>query len=111
MSNRFALPIRHCPDLDVLAAFLGFLLLFFQFQRTNIVAAFLVAAAVVWFVARWIHEDQYLNDTEMEIVRDFLNNHSELHYLCMEALRAHRLTYRNVREIERNWRVVMTLVN
>ncbi|MGK9452468.1 hypothetical protein ACSSZE_14620 [Acidithiobacillus caldus] len=105
MTHRFSLPIRHCPELDVLAAFLGFALLFFPVPWTEIAGAFLLAAALVWFVARWIHEDQALSDGEIDVLHHFLAEHPELGLFCAEVLHDRPWTYRRVREIEYAWRI------
>ncbi len=105
MANRFSLPVRHCPELDVLAAFLGFAFLFFPVPRTDIAGVFLLAAALVWFVARWIHEDQPLSDGEIEALHHFLAEHPELGLFCDEVLHDRPWTYRRVREIEYAWRI------
>lgn len=105
MANRFSLPVRHCPELDVLAAFLGCALLFFPLAWTEIAGAFLLAAALVWFVARWIHEDQVLSDGEIEVLHHFLAEHPELAWFCADVLRDGLWTYRRVREMEYAWRL------
>ncbi|WMT47939.1 MAG: hypothetical protein RE468_04840 [Acidithiobacillus caldus] len=106
MANRFSLPVRHCPELDVLAAFLGFAFLFFPVPRTDIAGVFLLAAALVWFVAQWIHEDQPLSDGEIEALHHFLVKHPELHLLYAEFAPERPWTYRRGREIEYTWRLL-----
>lgn len=105
MANRFSLPVRHCPELDVLAASLGFAFLFFPVPRTDIAGVFLLAAALVWFVARWIHEDQPLSDGEIEALHHFLEEHPELIHFLAEVPDHRPWTYRRVREIEHTWRI------